>query len=414
MLFLKLLRESYRFALQAIWVNKIRTILTLMGITIGIFAVISVFTVFDSVEKQIRENINELGSNVLFVQKWPWAMGHSEYPWRKYINRPEPSVEELEAILNQSPTTEHAAFMTGVNRTVERGSVAIKSVTVIGTSYQYDKVIGFELASGRYFTPIENNAARNVGLIGYQIKETLFGHEDPIGKTIKVGGHKVMVIGLIKEEGDDPLGDSHDERIILPINYLKTLANLHDVGASIMVKAKPGSSVEQLKAELTSIMRSARRLKPGTENNFAINETSLLTEGFESFFSIISIVGWIVGGFSLLVGGFGIANIMFVSVKERTSQIGIQKSLGAKKYFIMLQFLFEAVFLSLIGGILGLLLVYLGTVLVNTFDLGILFLLTPDNIILAVSVSAVIGLVAGLVPAYNASKLDPVEAMRTI
>ncbi len=412
-LFLRLFRESYLFAIQAILLNKIRTVLTLLGITIGIFAVISVFTVFDSLEKELRSSINQFGSKVLFIQKWPWAVGQSDYPWWKYMNRPEPSVEELERIGSRAQTVGHASFMTGINRTVEKGSVALESTTALGVSYDYADVISFELKRGRYFTRAEQKAGRNVALIGSKVKNTLFRDLDAVGKEIKVGGRKVSVIGVIKEEGEDPFGDSHDWRVVVPVNYLRTLADIKDNGSTIMVKGKEKISIDEMKAEVKGIMRSARKLKPGAEDNFAINETSILTQGFDQFFGIVSMVGWLIGGFSLLVGGFGIANIMFVSVKERVNQIGIQKSLGAKKYFILLQFLFEAVFLSIIGGFFGLLFVYLGTLVANSFDVGITFVLTAGNVALAVIVSAIIGLLAGLIPAYQASRLDPVEAMRS-
>lgn len=413
MIYLKLFRESYIFALQSIFSNKIRTVLTLLGITIGIFAVISVFTVFDSLEKQIKTSINELGQGVVFIQKWPWAMGSSEYPWWKYMNRPQPSVKELDMILEKGQTVAHAAFMTGINRTVEKGSVAVNNTVVIGSTQQYDQVMSFEILRGRYFTLNEHQVAASAGLIGFKLKETLFGELEAVGKSIKVGGHKMLVIGVLKEEGDDPFSESHDWRVLAPVGFVKKLADLERINSSILVKSKQNISAEQMKAEVRGIMRTARSLRPGAEDNFAINETSLLTQGFDALFGVVSMVGWIVGGFSLLVGGFGIANIMFVSVRERTSQIGIQKALGAKNYFILLQFLFEAVFLSIIGGLVGLFIVFIGTLIVNGMDIGLTLALSSGNIILAIGVSALIGLVAGLVPSYKASQLDPVEAIRT-
>jgi putative ABC transport system permease protein len=200
--------------------------------------------------------------------------------------------------------------------------------------------------------------------------------------------------------------------VIIPVNYCKTLVDLNEIGTTIAVKAKPLVSNEELKDELTGIMRSIRKLKPSAEDNFAINETDIISKAFEGLFGVIATVGWIIGGFSLLVGGFGIANIMFVSVKERTNIIGIQKALGAKNYFILFQFLFEAVFLSLIGGIVGLLIVFILTIIVSAateFHLT----MTAGNVFLGAGVSAVIGLLSGIIPAWSASKLNPVEAMRT-
>ncbi len=232
-----------------------------------------------------------------------------------------------------------------------------------------------------------------------------------IGKEIKIFGSKLEVIGVIKKEGDDLFGSSSDNQAIIPVNFARNHIDIQEVGTTILVRAKPQISNDELKDELAGIMRSVRKLKPASEDNFAINETSVITKEFDAFFKVIAIVGWIVGGFSLLVGGFGIANIMFVSVKERTSQIGIQMSLGAKKFFILYQFLFEAIFLSLFGGIVGLLIVYVLVLLSQNFPFTLQ--LTFMNIMIGVSVSVTIGLIAGIIPSYIASRLDPVEAMRS-
>jgi putative ABC transport system permease protein len=225
-------------------------------------------------------------------------------------------------------------------------------------------------------------------------------------------GRKVEVIGIFKKEGNDNFGNSHDNIVLMPYQFATELVDVRDIGQTIILKSKPNISVEELKDELTGIMRSIRKLKPSAENNFDINEISLLKTFIENVFGVISIVGWIIGGFSLLVGGFGIANIMFVSVKERTAQIGIQKSLGAKKYFILLQFIFEAVFLSLFGGIIGLILVFIGT-LIGSDLIKMDLVLTMKNIVLALSVSGFIGFIFGFIPAYSAARLDPVKAMRS-
>ncbi len=409
-LLLKLICESYLFAFQAIIVNKVRTILSLFGITIGIFSVIAVLSVFDSMESSIRDSLSELGDNVIFVQKWPWAMG-GDYPWWKFLNRPEPSVSDMEEIERRSQTAESVAMMFQVQKTVKRGDNSSESVNIMGISHQYDKVLPLDISDGRYFTQVESNGGRNVAIIGDGIAEKLFMNEDPIGKSIKIFGNKLTVIGILTKQGEGSFGNSTDEQVFIPMNFARNYINLRNIGTTILVKARPNVSNIQLKDEMTGILRSVRKLKPGEENNFALNEISMLNHGLQAFFSGIALIGWIIGGFSLLVGGFGIANIMFVSVRERTNIIGIQKAIGAKNFFILLEFLFEAIFLSLIGGVVGLLLIFIGTYAFQgmlDFDL----FLSRGNILVGLVISTVIGLVSGFVPAWSASRLDPVEAIR--
>lgn len=361
-------------------------------------------------ELAIRKSIDQLGDDVLFVQKWPWA-GGNDYPWWKYYQRPEASLQDLKEIERRSQASQASAFMFQVQRTVKYKSNSMEDVAVLGISHDFDKVMSIDLAEGRYFTQPESQSGKNVAMIGSEISEKLFAGLPALGKEMKIFGSKVEVIGIIKKEGDDMFGNSSDKQIYLPANFARKHVDINEIGTSILVKAKPGVSNDELRDELVGIMRSVRKLKPKSEDDFAINETSIITEEFDAFFGVIAIVGWIVGGFSLLVGGFGIANIMFVSVKERTSQIGIQMSLGAKKFFILFQFLFEAVFLSLFGGIIGLLIIYILVLLSANFPFSLI--LTFNNILIGLLVSAAIGLVAGVFPSYIASRLDPVEAMRS-
>ncbi len=412
MIFLGLFRESILFAINALVVNKLRTFLSLLGITIGIFAIITVFTIVDSLEQNLRKSVQSLGDDVVFVQKWPWTFG-PDYPWWKYMNRPVPDYTELDDILRKCDGAESAAFVINANITVKYKSSSIENVSIICASHQYDRVKNFEIDEGRYFTEIESSAGRPVAIIGDVIAKALFPYHSPVGQMIKVNGSKVMVIGVFKKEGESILGGSSDTQVLVPIQYARSLIDIRsdNLDPEIMVRAKKGISNDDLIDELTGLMRSIRKLHPKADDNFALNQTSLISNQFDSLFNMVGIAGWIIGGFSILVGGFGIANIMFVSVKERTNIIGIQKSLGAKNYFILLQFIFESVFLSLLGGIFGLLIVYVITLTAgDTFGMEIS--LSRSNIILGFTISILIGLVSGFVPAYGASQLDPVEAIR--
>jgi putative ABC transport system permease protein len=417
MLLTRLILESFSFASNSLRGNKLRTFLSLLGITIGIFAIISVFTVIDSLENYIRNSLNSLGSNMVYIQKWPWAPpeGESEYPWWKYLNRPVPTMEETEELLRRSRTVENAVYFFGFNRTVQFETSKADNTQILATTHDLINTWSLEIEKGRYFTESESKSGANLAIIGSELANKLFDQINPVGKTIKIQGNKFMVIGVYARKGEDMFGTSMDKRIHIPVVYAINMVDVRDrdQGQTINVKAKPDADREEFIAELEGTMRSLHRLKPMEESDFAINEVSLISTRFDAFFKIFNLAGWIIGGFSILVGGFGIANIMFVSVKERTKIIGIQKAIGAKKYFILLQFIFEAVVLSLLGGIIGLILIFIGT-LIFSYASGMTISLTAANIILGLTISGVIGVLAGFIPALSASRLDPVEAMNSV
>ena len=417
MLLIRLIYESFYFAFNSLKANKLRTFLSLLGITVGIFAIISVFTVIDSLERFIRESLDSMGSNMVYIQKWPWMPpeGESEYPWWRYLNRPVPEFEETEEILKRANTVENAAFLFGFGRTVQAGSDKMENVTIMATTYEMIDVWGLKVERGRYFTENEMRNGTPVTVIGAEIAEKLFPGLDPINRDIKIQGIKFQIIGVYEKKGQDAFGTSMDKNIHISAVksfYMVDVRN-RDRGQTICVKSKPNIDTDKFVAELEGIMRNLHRLKPMEENDFALNEVSLVANQFDQFFIVFNMAGWIIGGFSILVGGFGIANIMFVSVKERTKIIGIQKSIGAKRYFILLQFIFEAVVLSVIGGILGLILIFIGTIVVryvSEFNI----VLTVGNIITGLMISSVIGFIAGFMPARAAARLDPVIAINSV
>lgn len=411
MIFLFFLKESFVFAFNSLVVNKLRTILSLLGITIGIFAIISVFTAIDSMEDHIRESIQTLGDNVVYVQKWPWSFG-PDYPWWEYMRRPVPDLDDLEAIERRSDLTHAAAFQIFTSKTIQYKENYAENVSIMATSHAYENIRVFEMARGRYFSPFESQTGKNRAILGAEIAEQLFRNTDPVGKEVKIMGRKVLIIGVFKREGEDMFGVSNDERVVIPLNFARYIINIRNerLGPMIMVKAKEGVQTQELMAELRGIIRAIRRLKPLEEDNFALNKSSMISQGFGELFKVLDVAGIIIGGFSILVGGFGIANIMFVSVKEQTKIIGIQKALGAKKHFILFQFLSEAVVLSLLGGGLGLLIVFAGAKMVS-YSMDMQLALTINNILRGVLISMIVGVVSGFVPAYTAARLDPVKAI---
>ncbi len=414
MLFLRLLKESVLFAINALVVNKLRTFLSLLGISIGIFTIITVFTLVDSLETNLSNSVQKLGNDVIYVQKWPWEFG-SEYPWWKYFNRPTPSYKDYEQLSKRVGSNVKAlAFQIDINgKTIKYRSNSVENVNIVAASHEFEQTRTLEFENGRYFSAADSRSGKNYVIVGSSVAEGLFANADPIGKTIKVMGRNVKVIGVLKKEGDDILDNSADNCVFIPINYARNLVDARSdrYNPMIIVKAADGMSLAELSNELKGNLRSVRRLSPREVDDFSLNQTSMLSIQLKSLFGVVNIAGWIIGGFSILVGGFGIANIMFVSVKERTNVIGIQKSLGAKNYFILLQFLFEAIVLCLIGGMIGLVIVYGITLVAAVFDFNLV--LSLGNIILGLSVSAIIGIISGFLPAWSASQLDPVVAIRS-
>lgn len=405
----KLLGESFSFAYGSVRANKLRTFLSLLGVTIGIFSIISVFTVVDALTNNIRKGIESLGSHVMYVERWPWTDEDGEYKWWEFRQRPRVKYEEFSYLQNHSRYAESMAFTHLFSRQLKYKTNTTSHVAIQGVTYDWEKMSAFEIEDGRYFSPVEINSGANVAIIGRLLADDLFGDDYPVGREFSLAGRKTRVIGVLKKQGN-MFAVNYDRQAMIPFRYARMFADLRYGNPSITAKARPGASMDDLRGELRMMMRALRRIGPAQKDNFALNEMSAITRAFNPVLSILNLAGWIIGGFSILIGGFGVANILFVSVRERTSIIGIQKSLGAKNYFILTQFLFESVLLTLAGGLLGLALVFAATTLLtHVFDFAIT--LTLVNVLRGVLISTVVGVLSGIIPAYMASRLSPVVAI---
>jgi putative ABC transport system permease protein len=411
MKFLRQLLESFRFAWQALKSNLTRTTLSLLGVTIGIFAIVAVFTIVDSLEKSVKDSLSFIGDKVIYVQKFPWLFV-DDYPWWKYFQRPEPTYAEYKYLYDNLETASAVAVMDFRGATtLKNGSNSVQA-QIQGVSYEYNMISDIPIGDGRYFMQTESNNARNVAVVGYEIAQTLFPGQEPVGKEFKLAGNKFVVVGVQSKKGESlvDFGGNPDKNCIIPFSAFTKLFQSGRRSADIVVKGFPDDEgMKEVEAEITGLLRTKRGIKPRDESNFALNRPEAATQAISGLFSVLTVAGWVIGSFSILVGGFGIANIMFVSVKERTNLIGIQKSLGAKNYAILFQFLFEAIMLSLVGGLVGIFLVFL----LSFMSLGSLeIILTPGNIILGLGVSCIIGVLSGIIPAMLAARMDPVIAIR--
>ncbi len=411
--YLRLIKESFSFAMNALRNNKLRTLLSLLGITIGIFSIIAVLAAVDSLDRKFKKDLSSLDKNTIYLTKY--SFGPTEIPRWKREQYPEVSYEEYEYLKASLPNAQELGYQMFVSsETAKYEDNTVSSINVVPVSYEFIDIQGLEFSSGRFYNESESNSGAQVVVIGDEIAKTLFEDFDPIGKEIRLYGQRFKVIGVLKKQGESVFGDNNDTSVFIPVNYLRKRFgdSNENMAHVIIIKPQKGIDIDEFKAEIAQKLRNYRGVRTNEDDNFFINILSGFTDLLDGFISQMNIMGWIIAGFSLLVGGFGIANIMFVSVKERTNLIGIQKSLGAKNKFILFQFLFEAIILCLIGGVIGLFLVWIITV-VLTSALDFEFVLGLGNIILGTSLAIIIGLIAGILPAVSASQLDPVEAIRS-
>jgi len=411
LVYLRLFKESFLFALNALENNKLRTFLSLLGVTVGIFSIIGVLSAVESLEKSIKDDLSGLDKNTIYLTKY--SFGPTTIPRWQRENFKQVENDAFEFVRRNVPDIEAVAYvMFGGGETMKFEDKTIAGVEVTPVSNEIYEIDDLKIDAGRMYTESESSSGQPVVVIGDGLAKNLFEKSNPIGKQVRVYGRKVTVVGKLKKFGQT-IFDSPDEKAFLPANFVRRFRNGGSDGipGAVIIKPVEGVDIGAFEQVLKQKFRNYRGLKAGEPDNFFVNKLSGFTEAIDGIISTLNGIGWVISGFSLLVGGFGIANIMFVSVKERTNLIGIQKSLGAKNKFILFQFLFESVVLAIIGGVVGLILVLITSLFASSDDFT--FILSANNMILGFTLSTCIGLISGVLPAISASRLDPVEAIRT-
>jgi len=412
---IQIVSSSLKMALMELWKNKLRTFLSLFGITIGIFCIIGVMATLGSLEHNIQSEIKSFGTNTIYLDKWDYSSGgDGQYPWWKFIKRPSPKFEQIEQIMERTPSAKYAAFKINRQADVEYEDNALKNVLLYGFTDDFSNIQPVEIMYGRYMSPSEFQQGTNAAVIGNEVAEQLFVRpERAVGRMITTKGKKIIIVGVIKKQGNQMLGGWQlDDAVVMPYRYARTIMDERNAEPLILVQGLDNLQIAVLKDDLKGAMRAINKLSPAQEDNFSLNDVNEWSKAFESAFSGINMGGMLIGGISLIVGLFGVANIMFVSVKERTSQIGLKKAIGAKSHMILIEFLLEAAFLCLIGGFIGLALVLgLTKILSGAFNFPVY--ISTSNLVTAISICFVVGVLAGIIPAIIAARLNPVVAIRS-
>ncbi len=412
---IEIITSSFKMALQELLKNKLRTFLSLFGITIGIFCIISVLATVGSLERNIQNEIRSLGNNTIYLDKWDYSAGGGpDYPWWKYVNRPVPKYEEVKFIKNRTPGARYVAYRIRVIDDVNFRNSILSNVNIYAINEDFEDIQAIEILHGRYLSAADFDRGTPVVVMGHDVAEKLFGvPEAAVDKTVDIRGKKLLVTGVIRKQGKQMIGGwDFDQSVLIAYRFGRTIMNEMKADPVIMIQGQDNITSKALKDELTGVVRGIHKLTPTKENDFTLNDVNDFSDSISSAFVSLNMGGWAIAALSLIVGMFGVANIMFVSVRERTSQIGLKKAIGAKKRVILAEFLLESAFLCIIGGLIGLLLVFgLTQVLTNALNFPVY--ISTTNMALAIFICIFVGIVAGYIPARQAARMDPVVAIRS-
>ena len=402
------LSEGLAIAWRAIRANKIRAALTMLGIFIGVTAVVLMSTAIKGIDNSLQNGVSALGSDVLYIDKWAWF---SNDEWWRMRNRRNIDMEDYNRFKELAKLPAATAPVTNSVQTIKFGDRKVENVFLNGSSSDYVKTTNFDFGQGRFYSEVESNGSRNVAVVGSEISTKLFPRGDALDKVIKIGPVNFKVVGVLTEQGSTLLGAFNpDNQVFVPIGTIfKNFTSRHFGTVTINVRAANPEMLEDTKAEAEGVMRKIRGLSHTEPNDFTINQQEGLTDFLDSITIVIKIAGLFITGLSLFVGAIGIMNIMFVSVKERTREIGLRKAIGATRRTILAQFLLESSVICLIGGLIGLIAAILLSFMLNQFfPTSVQY----DVVILAIFISLLTGIISGLAPAYSAAKMDPVDALR--
>ncbi|HEY1114404.1 MAG TPA: ABC transporter permease [Chitinophagaceae bacterium] len=412
--FFDIIASSFRMALQELLKNKLRTFLSLFGITIGIFCIIGVLSTVQSLEHNLQQEIKSLGTNTIYIDKWEYSAHGPDYPWWKYVNRPSPKHSELEAIKERTSTAGYVAFEMNTMDKIEVGDNVMQNIRLYGITPEFPNIQPIDIAYGRFMTDGDFERGTNAAVMGNEVAEKMFGEpERALGKLVNTRGKKLLIVGVVKKQGRQMIDSwAFDQSIIMSYGFARSIMDERRADPLILVQGKPEINSKVLKDDLRGSMRSIHKLSPTQDDDFSLNDINDFSDAMSQAFVSVNIGGWAIAALSLIVGMFGVANIMFVTVKERTSQIGLKKAIGAKKGVILTEFLLESAFLCIIGGAVGIALVFIGAKIVTYAADFPIFISTP-LLLMAVGICIAVGLIAGIIPAFRAANLDPVVAIRS-